>query len=279
MKYLNENMSRKPYKYTDFLKSKKKVIIDGEKGGSLDTLEGFAEIHPRVEYLELSNVNIESVAELNKLENLNELVISDCHLLRNLDGLKGLELENLKLYNLESFERLGDCDIFVRKLNVNNCEQFNVNNDLKGIKAINHLVLDNVNCIKDLSFLKVRKIPRIALYNLEMETLFGIQFFQSNVTYNRVTGCKGSDLEYHLLFYERHKNKGIKDYWKEIVEHWLDEAADEENFGFDVLYDSGELKELIFDGIKLPIEEVDRLFTPDQARVLRSLHTVKKYNL
>jgi hypothetical protein len=177
-------------------------------------------------------------------------------------------------------ERLGDCDIFVKRLHIKEADNFKINNDVKGIKGISKLDLDYVGYIKDLSFLKVRKIPNITLSNLKIDSLFGLQYgYDTKLKFFSDVGDDKNNFEYHRLFYEKNKMVGFNDYWNEIVDYWLNQVATEEKSGFDVMFDEGDLKEVIFDGIKLPEEEIDRLFTPDQAKILRSLYTVKKYNL
>jgi len=276
MRYLKENKT-KMFTYADFLKQQDKVQIDGDEATEkITTADGIPETHPNATHLEIGNTLISDFSNLSVLKDLNVLMLYNNPNMTSLDGLKGLELENLSISKC-GLDKIGDVDLKVEKLVFNECSDF-VFRDLKGINGLKTLDLREIKKIADLSFLENHKdLLRLDLSNVEIDSLYGVQHTKK-LKINYFNNVGNNDFMYHKLFVD--KNFGnINDYWAEIVRYWMDQAKTTDKSGFDVLFEEGELKEVVFDGIKLPREEIDRLFTPDQARTLRSLHTVKKYNL
>lgn len=277
MRYLKENNNTSSlFSYADFLKQRTKVQIDGEDASQpINTMNGIVEMHPNAEHLEIGSTEISDFSSLSNLKHLKVLMLYNNPKMSNLNGLKGLNLESLSISKCGIIKN-GDCDINVKRLNFYSCSDYTL--DLSGIKGLERLDLREIKKIKDLSFLKdFPNLERLDLSDLEIDSMYGIQYNQDlDIHFFNKVG--DHDFMYHKMFYEKMKGK-IKDYWADILNYWYDQCATEDKNGFDVLLETGDLKEVLVDGIKLPEKEYSRLFTPQQLQAVKSFTAIKKFNL
>lgn len=277
MKYLKENKTT-VFTYLDFLKTKDKIQIDGETSPvHINTAEGLADIHPNVEHLEIGNTEIPDVSDLSRMKHLEVLMLYKNDKLRSINGLNGLTLSNLTLMDLKSLNSLGKVAIIAKKVVFSNCPNFKPN--IEGISGIEELDITKCGTLKDLTFLKDREIRKIDFRETSIDSLYGIQYSQdTKLSFNNMNQTNHR-FEYHRMFYNDTvtKSEQIVDYWKQIVDYWINVIEKGKTTILELSHE--DIKETFIDGIKLPKEEIERLFNDEEKRYIKSVSGISKYNL
>lgn len=262
------------FSYSDFLKQRQKVQIDGKDSDSkINTLEGFKDIHPNLEFLEIGNTLIKDFSPLSGIKSLKNFMPYANKNMFNLDGLKDLNLNLLSIHECPNFKGLGNVDITVKEFRIGYSKDFKV--DFKGVKGLEIVHIGNINYIKDLSFLEHSDIKEVQIGSVEqMDSLFGIQYKPNVLLKFWNSGAENHDFMYHKMFYEGKKGEPIKDYWKEIVDYWKNQyGEDYKNI------DEKDFKEVFIEGIKVPLSEVNRLFTKGEQNMFKSMTTINRFSL
>lgn len=271
MIYLKENKTV-IHTYLDFLKHQEKVIIN-DQNVDISSLDGLEDVHQYAKSIEIGHTAIKSIESLSKMKDLRTIQLYSNNELKSLDGLIGLNLEYLTLYEMKNLTSFGSANFSTEKLVIHDCPNLDV--DLSNIKISDELSLTKTK-MKDLSFLKNNKLKIISINDAYVDSLYGIQFCPDIQTkiFNKGSLSKGFD--YHRMFYDQYKrvDNRITDYWKDLYEYWANVASRDGSEKFDFK----EMIEIIVDS-GMPEHEIKRLFTEEEQRLIFSTKVVNKFNL
>lgn len=264
--------------YKEKIENQKKLIIDGKDDNlKIEDLKGLLDKHKNLKHLEINNTFIKNIDFLKDLNNIKDLILMNNHELENIN-FSNLNCENLYIVNNTKLKTFNKSKINTNYLHISECKIFD--NDFQNVNFKN-LRIENSGIIEDLTFLKNKNVKKITFNKQKIKSLYGIQFSNdTKLEYFNVNNSVDDNyyIEYHKIFVDKNKwsNIPIKDYWKEIVNHWI---GPDGVTTFEELTKDNEIEEVIIKGIKLPEEEYIRLFTPDQIRIIKSYKTINKFNL